>query len=124
MARAEWHDLTGVQIAVSPTARRLPMLGARAHTRFCLIRLQFQHAMPNRMHGLDSIHEVQDDLLQLRLVAPHGREVFAEVCLKFYAMFSAAQPSQSTELSGRFGHGPLWGGIGMAAKVVRLTTEH
>ena len=35
------------------------------------------------MHGLDAIHdEVQDDLLQLHLVALHGREVFVELCLK------------------------------------------
>src|SRR5215475_15274965 len=32
-------------------------------TRFGLIGLYFQHARPNRLHGLDAIHdEVQDDL--------------------------------------------------------------
>ena len=40
------------------------------------------------MHGLDAIHdEVQDDLLQLHLVALHGREVFVELCLKVYIVF-------------------------------------
>ena len=35
------------------------------------------------MHGLDAIHdEVQDYLLQLHLVALHGRKMFVEQCLK------------------------------------------
>src|SRR5262247_2230734 len=53
-----------------------------------LISLYFQHARPNRLHGLDGIHdEVQDDLLQLHLVALYGQEMLAELCVKLYVMF-------------------------------------
>src|SRR5262249_32299118 len=57
------------------------------HAGCGLIGLYLQDARPNRKHGLDAVHnQVQDNLLQLHLVALHRREVFVEVRLEFYAV--------------------------------------
>src|SRR5215470_9000430 len=68
------------------------------HTRVGLISLDFQHASLNRLHSLDGIHdEVQDDLLQLHLVAFHDRNVLVELRLKLHAVLLQIDPYKSQD---------------------------
>ena len=55
------------------------------HSRFSRSRFYFQNSTLPALHRLDGIHyQVQDDLLQLDLVALYGGKLIVEVCLSLY----------------------------------------